>query len=71
MSAEAQFSRRLVGPNSNLGKAPQYWLSHWEELTAWLREPGTPIDNNGAVRALKQFILMRKNSILFKTEHGA
>jgi transposase len=68
---EAQFSDRQVEPNSNLGKALQYWLSHWEELTVWLREPGTPIDNNESERALKQFILMRKNSMFFKTEHGA
>jgi transposase len=68
---EAQFSDRKVEPNSNLGKALQYWLSHWEELTVWLREPGTPIDNNESERALKQFILMRKNSMFFKTEHGA
>src|SRR5215813_8717396 len=68
---EGQFSDRRVEPNSNLGKALQYWLSHWEELTVWLREPGTPIDNNESERALKQFILMRKNSMFFKTEHGA
>ena len=37
----------------------------------WLREPGTPLDNNESERALKQFILMRKNSMFFKTEHGA
>ena len=40
-------------------------------MIAWLREPGTPLDNNEAERALKQFILMRKNSMFFKTEHGA
>jgi transposase len=68
---EAQFSDRKVEPNSNLGKALQYWLSHWEELTVWLREPGTPLDNNESERTLKQFILMRKNSMFFKTEHGA
>jgi transposase len=68
---EAQFSDRKVEPNSNLGKALQYWLSHWRELTVWLREPGTPLDNNESERALKQFILMRKNSMFFKTEHGA
>jgi transposase len=68
---ETQFSDRKVEPNSNLGKALQYWLSHWRELTVWLREPGTPLDNNESERALKQFILMRKNSMFFKTEHGA
>jgi len=68
---EAQFSDRKVEPNSNLGRALQYWLGHWEELTVWLREPGTPLDNNELERSLKQFILMRKNSMFFKTEHGA
>lgn len=68
---EAQFSDRLAEPNSSLGKALQYWLNHWDELSVWLREPGTPLDNNEAERALKQFILMRKNSLFFKTEHGA
>jgi transposase len=66
-----QFSDRKVEPNSNLGKALQYWLTHWEELTVWLQAPGTPLDNNESERALKQFILMRKNSMFFKTEHGA
>jgi hypothetical protein len=68
---ERQFSERLVEPNSTLGKALQYWLNHWEELTLWLREEGAPLDNNEAERSLKQFILMRKNSLFFKTEHGA
>ncbi len=68
---EAQFSEREVEPNSSLGKALRYWLRNWNELTVWLREPGTPLDNNEAERVLKQFILMRKNSLFFKTEHGA
>lgn len=68
---EAQFGARLVEPNSSLGKALQYWLNHWEKLTVWLREAGAPLDNNEAERTLKQFILMRKNSLFFKTEHGA
>jgi Transposase IS66 family len=68
---EAQFSERLIEPNSSLGKALRYWLNHWDKLTVWLRVPGTPLDNNQSERALKQFILMRKNSLFFKTEHGA
>jgi hypothetical protein len=68
---ERQFSERLVEPNSSLGQALRYWLNHWEKLTVWLRSPGAPLDNNEAERALKQFILMRKNSLFFKTEHGA
>ena len=68
---EAQFSELSVEPNSSLGKALRYWLKNWDYLTVWLQVPGTPLDNNEAERALKQFILMRKNSLFFKTEHGA
>jgi hypothetical protein len=68
---EEQFTQRLLEPNSSLGRALQYWLNHWEKLTLWLREAGAPLDNNEAERSLKQFILMRKNSLFFKTEHGA
>jgi hypothetical protein len=68
---ELQFNERLVEPNSGVGRALQYWLNHWEGLTAWLRVAGAPLDNNAVERALKQFILMRKNSLFFKTEHGA
>jgi len=68
---EQQFEERLVEPNSSLGKALQYWLNHWEGLTSWLRVAGAPLDNNEVERALKQLILMRKNSFFFKTEHGA
>lgn len=68
---EQQFDERLVEPNSCLGHALQYWLNHWSGLTVWLREAGAPLDNNESERALKQFILMRKNSLFFKTEHGA
>jgi transposase len=68
---EAQFCEREVEPNSSLGKALRYWLKYWDELTVWLREPGAELDNNECERALKQFILMRKNSLFFRTEHGA
>lgn len=68
---EEQFAQRSVEPNARLGRALRYWLNHWEKLTVWLREAGAPLDNNEAERTLKQFILMRKNSLFFKTEHGA
>jgi transposase len=68
---ERQFAERVVEPNSSVGNALQYWLNHWDGLTAFLRVAGAPLDNNAVERALKQFILMRKNSLFYKTEHGA
>jgi hypothetical protein len=68
---EKQFADRNVEPNSSLGKAITYVLSHFETLTQFLRIEGAPIDNNIAERALKLFIRQRKNSLFFATEHSA
>jgi transposase len=66
-----QFDQRKVEPNSSMGKAITYMLKHWEPLTLFLRIPGAPLDNNICERALKRAILHRKNSLFFKTQHGA
>ncbi|MGA2611402.1 MAG: IS66 family transposase [Terriglobia bacterium] len=68
---QMQTSERKVEPNSSLGKAIAYMLKHWEPLTLFLRLPGAPLDNNLCEQALKQAILHRKNSLFFRTEHGA
>jgi hypothetical protein len=67
---EKQFREHLVEPNSSLGKALQYWRNHWKELTTFLSVAGTPLDNNPAERSLKPVVLLRKNSLFYKTEHG-
>jgi hypothetical protein len=46
-------------------------LNHFEKLTRFLNAWGAPIDNNEAERVLKRFVLFRKNSLFYKTEHGA
>jgi transposase len=66
-----QIEEKNVEPNSSLGKAFQYMLNHWGPLTLFLRVPGAPIDNNILERALKRAILHRKNSLFYKTIHGA
>lgn len=68
---DEQFNQRLVEPNSNLGKALQYMLNHWEGLTLFLRVPGAPLDNNLCEQMLKRAIAHRKNSMFFKTVKGA
>jgi transposase len=62
---------KMVEPNSSLGDAIYYMLNHWENLTAFLRIPGAPLDNNICERALKKAILHRKNSLFFKSERVA
>jgi transposase len=46
-------------------------LRHWKPLTLFLRSAGAPLDNNVCERALKKAILNRKNSLFYRTLHGA
>ena len=66
-----QITEHRVEPNSELGKAINYTLKHWESLTQFLRTPGAPLDNNNVERSLKIAILHRKNALFFKTQAGA
>lgn len=68
---EEQFRTRAVEPNSGLGQALRYLTKHWSGLTKFLSVAGAPLDNNLAERALKRAVLIRKNSLFYKTEHGA
>jgi transposase len=68
---EAQFAEHKTEPNSGLGKAISYLQRHWTKLTLFLRQPGAPLDNNIAERALKKAILHRKNALFYKTKNGA
>lgn len=68
---EQQFADRKTEPNSGLGKAITYFQRHWKGLTAFLREPGAPLDNNICERALKRVVLHRKNALFYRTLHGA
>lgn len=68
---DKQISERKTEPNSGLGKAINYCSKRWEKLTLFLRQAGAPLDNNIVEAALKTAVLNRKNSLFFKTQHGA
>jgi transposase len=68
---KAQLGEHKTEPNSGLGKAISYLLNHWLKLTLFLRQAGTPIDNNIVERALKKAILNRKNALFYQTLNGA
>src|SRR5215471_11918472 len=68
---EEEFAERRTEPNSSLGQAFRYVLKHWEGLTRFLTVAGVPLDNNPAERALKRAVLLRKNALFYKNEHGA
>jgi transposase len=68
---EQQTAERLVEPNSRVGQAMTYMLEHWATLTQCLKEPGAPLDNNVAERALTWCSRQRKNSFFYATEQSA
>ncbi len=68
---EEQFAEHRVEPNSALGCALRYMQRHWDELMQFLTTENAPLDNNPAERSLKRAVLLSKNSLFYKTEHGA
>jgi hypothetical protein len=66
-----QIEGNKVEENSGLGKAIIYMRKHWKELTLFLREPGSPLDNTAAERIVKRAIMHRKNSLFYRTLQGA
>jgi hypothetical protein len=68
---EQQLASHEVEENDALGKAIRYFLNHYSGLTQFLKTADAPLDNNLAERILKRAVLNRKNSLFYKTEHGA
>ena len=56
---------------SNLGKVISYSLNQWPNLTHYLEDSWLNIDNNRADRAIKPFIIGRKNCLFANTANGA
>lgn len=63
--------QRKVQPNSSMGKAIKYLNKHWFHLTQFLRIEGCPLDNNTVERVLRKAVVLRKNSLFYRTENGA
>ena len=58
-------------PKSLLGKAIQYNLNQWDKLTVYLSDYRINLDNNRAERAIKPFVIGRKNWLFSNTGSGA
>ena len=58
-------------PTHELMKAIGYTLKHWRALTRFLKNPDIAIDNNEAERAIKCWVLVRKNSLFAGSDAGA
>jgi len=60
-----------VLPKSAIGKAIQYCLNQWEKLSGYIKSGDINIDNNRAERAIKPFVIGRKNWMFCNTTSGA
>jgi len=58
-------------PTHELMKAINYTLKHWRALTRFLKNPDIAIDNNESERAIKCWVLVRKNSLFAGSDEGA
>ena len=60
-----------VLPKSGLGKAITYCLNQWSKLETFLKDGLVEISNNRAERAIKPFVIGRKNWLFTKSPNGA
>jgi transposase len=60
-----------VPPKSAIGKAIGYSLRQWPKLIRYVEQGHLNIDNNRAERAIKPFVIGRKNWMFANTANGA
>lgn len=71
LKAYLEEQKRAFEPNSAPGKAIDYILSRWTQLSQFLRKAHAPLDTNIVERALKLVIQVRKSSMFYKTLSSA
>jgi transposase len=60
-----------VPPKSAVGKAIAYNLNQWQKLVCYVENGDFNIDNNRAERAIKPFVIGRKNWLFSNSASGA
>ena len=60
-----------VAPKTAIGKAVEYTLRQWTKLVRFCERGELAIDNNRAERAIKPFVIGRKNWLFSNTSSGA
>ena len=56
---------------SKLGEAISYTLSQWPKLVNYLLDAGLTPDNNGCERAIRPFVIGRRNWVMSGSPEGA
>ena len=57
--------------NTSLSKAVNYFKNAWDDMLTFLEDGYLEMTNNAAERAIKPFVINRKNFLFCKTERGA
>ena len=60
-----------TNPNLAIGKAINYTLNQWDKLKNIALDPRLEVSNNRAERAIKPFVIGRKNWLFYFSEGGA
>ncbi|GGB53160.1 hypothetical protein GCM10011502_27940 [Oceanisphaera marina] len=60
-----------VPPKNAIGNAIDYTLNQWDKLQVYLEHGAAAIDNNRAERAIKPFVIGRKNWLFSNSRSGA
>jgi len=63
--------QKITLPKSPLGKALFYSIKHWDSLTQYINDGRLEIDNNRSERAIKPFVIGRKNWLFNSSSKGA
>jgi len=64
-------TKQHVLPKTKLGEAMTYLNKQWHKLVCYLEDGELNIDNNRAERAVKPFVIGRKNWLFSQTANGA
>lgn len=64
-------SQQQVPPKTALGKAVNYTLEYWPELSKYVENGEWPIDNNPAENAIRPFVIGRKAWLFSNSQRGA
>jgi len=64
-------TQQKVAPKNTLGKAVNYTLKYWSELSRYIKSGDWPIDNNPAENAIRPFVVGRKAWLFSNSQRGA
>ena len=64
-------NKEKILPKSKLGEALTYWHNQAHKLETYIKDGRINIDNNRAERAVKPFVIGRKNWLFSNTSRGA